>query len=292
MINTQSQAVISGFADEYSQSFDEQLEALNRLGVSHIELRGIDNINVSDLTDDKLREVKEKLSAAGIAVSSIGSPIGKIGVEDNFPGHMEKLRRTLEIQKELSAPYLRMFSFYLPKGADPAEYRNDVMDRLSEMAEEARRWDAVLLHENEKGIYGDTAPRCLDIMEQLGCDNFRAVFDFANFIEVGQPTLEAFELMRPYIEYVHIKDATAEKKIVPAGHGAGHVEEILGKLFASGWKGFLSLEPHLTDFAGLAALEQDPGKRRSSLTQPEAWELALGSLREILSRLEGKGAPA
>ena len=292
MTDINAQAVISGFADEYSPDFKEQLSALCRLGVSHIELRGIDNINVSDLTDEKLREVKERLSSAGIAVSSIGSPIGKINLEDDFPTHMDKLKRTLEIQKELCAPYIRMFSFYLPKGADPAEYRNEVMDRLSSMIEEAKGWDSVLLHENEKGIYGDTAPRCLDIMRQLGCENFRAVFDFANFVEVGQPTVEAFEILEPYIEYVHIKDASAGKQIVPAGHGIGQVEEILGRLLSSGWKGFLSLEPHLTDFAGLQSLEHDPNKRTGTLSGPEAWELALNSLREILSRLDGKGAPA
>ena len=290
MINIREQVTISGFADEYSPSFDQQLAALNRLGVTHIELRGIDSVNVSDLTDEKLREVRAKLSEAGIRVSSIGSPIGKIGIEDDFPVHMEKLKRTLEIQKELSAPYLRMFSFYLPKGADPAGYRSEALDRLGAMTEEAKRWDAVLLHENEKAIYGDTAARCLDIMRELSCENFRAVFDFANFIEVGQPTMEAYELLRPYIEYVHIKDATADKKIVPAGHGAGQVSEILGRLLGSGFRGFLSLEPHLTDFAGLAALEQDPQKRGSAMSAGEAWELALSSLREILSRLDGKEA--
>lgn len=292
MINIKEQVTLSGFADEYSPSFDEQLAALDRLGVSHIELRGIDNVNVSDLTDEKLREVKGKLESAGIAVSSIGSPIGKIGIEDSFAPHMEKLKRTLEIQKELSAPYLRMFSFYLPSGSDPAAYRGEVLDRLGAMVEEAKGWEAVMLHENEKAIYGDTAPRCLDLMQELSCPNFRAVFDFANFVEVGQDTAGAYDMLRPYIEYVHIKDATHDKKIVPAGRGVGQVEAILGKLLGSGFKGFLSLEPHLVDFAGLAALEQDPQKRGSIMQPGEAWELALSSLREILAGLDGKGAGA
>lgn len=292
MINIEKQVTVSGFADEYSPSFDEQLAALNRLGVSHIELRGIDGVNVSDLTPEKLREVRGKLASAGIRVSSIGSPIGKINIRDDFTQHMDKLKRTLEIQKELSAPYIRMFSFYLPEGSAPADCRGEVMDRLGAMVEEAKRWEAVLLHENEKAIYGDAAARCLDIMEELGCDNLRAVFDFANFLEVGQPTMEAFDMLRPYIEYVHIKDADENKKIVPAGRGAGRVEDILHKLLSSGWEGVLSLEPHLTDFAGLAALEHDPKKRGSAMSPAEAWELALSSLRGILARLDGKGVPA
>lgn len=292
MINIEKQVTVSGFADEYSPSFDEQLAALGRLGVSHIELRGIDGVNVSDLTPEKLREVRSRLEAAGIRVSSIGSPIGKINIRDDFTQHMDKLKRTLEIQKELSAPYIRMFSFYLPEGSTPADCRGEVMDRLGAMVEEAKRWEAVLLHENEKAIYGDTAARCLDIMDELGCDNLRAVFDFANFLEVGQPTMEAFDMLRPYIEYVHIKDADENKKIVPAGRGAGRVEDILHKLLSSGWEGVLSLEPHLTDFAGLAALEHDPKERGSAMSPAEAWELALSSLRGILAGLDGKGVPA
>lgn len=276
---------ITGFSDEISPSFHTQLEALQEFGLDHLELRAADGVNVSDFTPEKLRDVKESLRSHGISVSAIGSPIGKISIEEPFAPHMEKFKRTLEIQKELEAPYLRMFSFYIPKGQDPASYRSQVLERLSAMVEEARRWNSLLLHENEKGIYGDTAPRCLDLMEQLSGPCFRAIFDFANFVEVGQPTWEAFQVLRPYIEYVHVKDATAEKKIVPAGQGVGQVKEILAQLFSGGWKGYLSLEPHLTNFSGLAALEQDPKKREACLDGKEAWALALNALRKILEEL-------
>lgn len=281
------QRIISGFADEISPDFGQQLQALNEFGVSYLELRGVDGTNVSDLSQEQLKEVKSRLSSAGVKASSIGSPLGKIGMEEPFAPHMEKLKRTLEIQKELDAPYLRMFSFYLPQGRPAGEFRSQVLERLSAMVEEAARWDAVLLHENEKGIYGDNAPRCLDIMEQLSSEHFRAVFDFANFVETDQDTLAAYSMLKPYIEYIHIKDATADKKIVPAGEGIGHVEDILRDLAGGGWNGFLSLEPHLVDFSGLAALEQDPQKRSSTLDGKSAWALALSALRDILSRLNG-----
>ncbi len=114
--------------------------------------------------------------------------------------------------------------------------------------------------------------------------HFQAVFDFANFIQVGQQTLPAYELLKPYVEYVHVKDAqSGTGAVVPAGQGDGHVKDILTDLIGGGWKGFLSLEPHLTDFAGLAALEQDPQKRGSALDGKSAWKLALDSLKEILA---------
>ena len=276
--------ILSGFSDEIGPELDYQLETIREFGLSHIELRAADGVNVSDFSLEKVKEVKNKLAGAGVSVSSIGSPIGKIGIEEDFAPHLEKLKRTLEIQKELGAPYLRMFSFYMPKDRDPREFRGEVLDRVGRMVEEAKAWDSVLLHENEKGIYGDNAPRCQDLLEQLAGPHFQAVFDFANFIQVGQETLPAYGLLKPYVAYVHVKDALLSTgAVVPAGQGDGHVRDILADLLGGGWKGFLSLEPHLTDFAGLAALEQDPQKRGSALDGKSAWKLALDSLKEILA---------
>ena len=276
--------ILSGFSDEIAPELDLQLAAIREWGLSHIELRAADGVNVSDFSPEKVKEVKNKLAGAGVSVSSIGSPIGKIGVEEDFAPHLEKLKRTLEIQKELGAPYLRMFSFYIPQGRAPEDFREEVLDRVGRMAEEAGRGDSVLLHENEKGIYGDNAPRCKELLEAFYGPHFKAVFDFANFVQVGQQTLPAYELLKPYVEYVHVKDAQwGTGAVVPAGQGDGHVKEILTDLTGGGWKGFLSLEPHLTDFAGLAALEQDPQKRGSALDGKSAWKLALDSLKEILA---------
>lgn len=276
--------ILSGFSDEIAPELDLQLAAIREWGLSHIELRAADGVNVSDFSTEKGKEVKNKLAGAGVSVSSIGSPIGKIGVEEDFAPHLEKLKRTLEIQKELGAPYLRMFSFYIPQGRAPEDFREEVLDRMGRMVEEAAAWDSVLLHENEKGIYGDNAPRCKELLEAFYGPHFKAVFDFANFVQVGQQTLPAYELLKPYVEYVHVKDAQwGTGAVVPAGQGDGHVKDILADLTGGGWKGFLSLEPHLTDFAGLAALEQDPQKRGSALDGKSAWKLALDSLQEILA---------
>ena len=276
--------ILSGFSDEIAPELDLQLAAIREWGLSHIELRAADGVNVSDFSTEKGKEVKNKLAGAGVSVSSIGSPIGKIGMEEDFAPHLDKLKRTLEIQKELGAPYLRMFSFYIPQGRAPEDFREEVLDRVGRMAEEAAAWDSVLLHENEKGIYGDNAPRCKELLEAFYGPHFKAVFDFANFVQVGQQTLPAYELLKPYVEYVHVKDAQwGTGAVVPAGQGDGHVKDILADLIGGGWKGFLSLEPHLTDFAGLAALEQDPQKRGSALDGKSAWKLALDSLQEILA---------
>lgn len=150
----------------------------------------------------------------------------------------------------------------MPEGEEPDKFRDEVMRRMDRMVEYAAGRNVVLLHENEKGIYGDSAARCLDLMKLFYGDHFRCTFDFANFVQCGQDTLEAYEMLRPYISYIHVKDALRENgDVVPAGAGDGNVAEILNRLDEEGYAGFLSLEPHLADFAGLKSLEKEVKER-------------------------------
>jgi len=250
---------LSGFADEISESLDIQFEVLNELNIGYFEPRGIDGKNISTLNDEELALLKEKMIAAGIKASSIGSPIGKVKLEDDFEAHFAKFQRVVEIAKLLDTKYIRMFSFYHNGGESwTEEERQVVFARLRQMIDFAKEQDVVLLHENEKDIYGDTADRCADLMNELGCNHFKAVFDPANFIQCGQDTKYAYSILKDHIAYMHIKDAILESgRVVPAGSGDGNVAYILEELFKKGFDGYLSLEPHLGSFAGLADLELD-----------------------------------
>lgn len=277
--------VISGFADEIDPSLDRQIEVIKDLGINHIEMRGVNGKGLVEYSLEEVKEIKKQLDAEGIKLSSVGSPIGKIKITDDFEPHFELFKHTVEIAKIMEAPYIRMFSFFMPEGEDPAQYKDEVFARLARFVEYAKEQDVILLHENEKDIYGDIAPRCKEIMEAFYGDHMKAVFDFANFVQCGQETLEAYEMMKPYIAYVHIKDAlAADAQVVPAGHGDGNVEKILGMLKESGYKGFLSLEPHLADFAGFSALETGDTQMKK-MPGNESFALAHDSLVEILKRL-------
>lgn len=281
-----NQIQLSGFSDEISPDFDKQMQVISRLGMKYIEIRGVDGKNITELTSDEVAVVKEKLDAAGVQISSVGSPIGKIDITDDFAPHLETFRKLLETAKTLNTQYIRMFSFYMPKDANPADYREEVFARLKMLIREAEKADIILLHENEKGIYGDTDLRCLDLMKNLGCDHFRAVFDFANFIQCGVETVLAYRRLKPYIDYIHIKDAVAETgTVVPPGMGDGHLAEILAEFKADGYTGFLSLEPHLTNFTGLSGLEKDADHRDTVLTGEQAFTLAHDSLIDILKKI-------
>lgn len=250
------QAMLSGFADEIDSSFDVQLRVLKEIDQKFIELRGADGIGVTDFTDEKAKELKEKMLSAAIQVSAIGSPIGKIGILEDFSPHFEKFKRIVELAHYFDTSYIRMFSFYLPDENKPEVYRDEVFDRLVQMISYARKENVVLLHENEKGIYGAMAAQCKDMFDHLYGDNFQCIFDFANFIQCRQETITAFQLLRPYISYFHVKDAIWESgEVVLPGTGDGKLSEILAMANMNSFSGFLSLEPHLFQFKGFDQLE-------------------------------------
>ncbi len=277
--------VLTGFADEIDASLEIQMQVLEKLQISYVEMRGVDGRSFVDYSQADAREIKKRLDDRGISLSAVGSPLGKIRISDDFAPHMELFKHTVELAHIMDTPNIRIFSFYGPEGELPVQHRGEVMDRLGQFAEYAAANDVVLLHENEKGIYGETAEGCLDIMKQFYGEHFKAVFDFANFVQARQDTLETYEMLKPYIAYIHVKDALwRDGSVVPAGYGDGNVKEILGRLKAEGYAGFLSLEPHLSDFVGFETLEKG-GKIGRKLSGEEAFTLAHDSLVKILEEL-------
>ena len=238
---------LSAFADEIAEDLGEQLAVLEAESIRFLDLRAAWGRNVLDLTSDDLATIRRELNARGLRVATIGSPIGKIPVTDPFPPHLARFRHALDVARVLEAPAVRIFSFYIPEGDDPARYRDEVVRRLSALVDAARGAGLTLLHENEKGIYGDVPARCLDLLTYVDDPLLRAIWDPANFVQCGvRPHAEGYAALRPFIAAVHVKDAVrATGEVVPAGQGDGELGETLRALRDSGFDGFFALEPHL-----------------------------------------------
>ncbi len=275
---------ISGFSDEIASDITTQFSVLKKLGIKYFEPRGVDGKNISELSIEEATELKKRMDNEGIKVSSIGSPIGKIEIKDDFEPHFKTFKNVVAVAKILGTNYIRIFSFYNDNNWSD-EVREEIISRLKRMLEYAKNEGVILLHENEKDIYGDVAEHCLDIMQELYCDNFKAVFDPANFVQCGVDTKKAYEMLKPYIAYMHIKDAQSDGSVVPSGYGEGNVEYILKDLFQNGYDGFLSLEPHLGSFEGLAALEIDDKMENLPKGGEGTFTLAYNALNEILERI-------
>ncbi|MDA8439335.1 MAG: sugar phosphate isomerase/epimerase [Propionibacterium sp.] len=239
---------LSGFSDEISPDLEEQVSLVAKLAMSYLEFRSAWGINVLDLDDDQLARAQQVLDAQGVKVSSIGSPIGKIRIDDDFEEHLHRARHAVEVAHRFGAPYVRIFSFFMPPGQNPDDLRDEVLRRMRALADVAEEGGVIFLHENEKEIYGDIPRRCVDILESVGSPNLRAAWDPANFVQVGvHPFTDGFAAIRPYLEYVQIKDAhLSTGEVVPAGRGDGEVAQTIRALHADGFDGFFSLEPHLS----------------------------------------------
>jgi len=285
-----SRFILSAFADEIDPDLKVQMDVLEQHDIRYIEMRGVYGKSIVQYSLDEVKDIKKKLDERGFKVSAVGSPIGKIRIIDDFEPHLELFKHTIEIAKILETGFIRMFSFYIPHGDDPAKYRDEVLRRWEEFIKVARGTGLTLLHENEKDIYGDTAERCLDLLKTLDCDYARLTFDPANFVQCDVETYpHAFNLLKDYIAYMHIKDALySNHSVVPAGYGDGKVKEILGELYNMGYEGFLSIEPHLGKFVGLDQLEQgmvDPNLPEGG---PRLFGVAVNALNKILSQIEGR----
>ncbi len=279
---------LSAFADEADAKLDKQLAALKRNGIDRIEMRGVDGKNVSELTDDEAKLAKKKLDDAGVGFSAMGSPFGKYPIEADFTEHLNAFKRGLDICNIMGAKTIRMFSFHMPKdGSKPADWRNKVMDQLGMMLDVADKAGIKLCHENEKGIYGDTDDRCVDIMEQYG-SRMGCIFDPANFIQCGVVPKTAFPKLEKYLTYMHIKDAIKETgAVVPAGMGDGSLPWILSQVNKIQGEVILTIEPHLTVFDGLAALQDEKLEHKFSYPDKEtAFDAAVAAIKNVISSLQ------
>lgn len=286
--------MISGFADEISSDFNKQLETVTGLGMHYISLRSADGKGIADYTAEEVKEtLLPRLNQFDVKVSSLGSPIGKVGIKDEegFEKQLKQLDMLCQICKVLDCKYIRMFSFYIPEGEKPEDYRETVIEKLKQFIEIARAYQVVLIHENEKDIYGDIGSRCKDLMDTLGETCFKSAFDFANFVQCGEDTEVCWELLKDSVAYIHIKDAVStDKENVVCGTGEGKIKEILKQAIQKeGYEGFLTLEPHLVLFDALASLETTAAeniiKENKAKDGAEGYTMQFRALRGILDSI-------
>ena len=247
-------------------------------GVRCIDVRGIDKMNVSQFTLEQVGEYRKQMEGRGFSVPCIGSPIGKVRVDEPFGPHLDLLKHCCELAKAFGAEYVRIFSFYPPEGGNIADHRGEVMERMAAMAGAAADADVVLLHENESDIYGEKPEGVKDIFATVRSDHLKSIFDPANFVAAGvAPYDEAWtQGLAELTHYFHIKDKIpGQKACVPAGQGEGQIRETLADAKHRGFDGYLTLEPHM------AAAGQFGG-----FTGPELFAKAVEGLKAVCDEVK------
>ena len=276
-----AQLIVSAFSDEYAEDLEKQCEALVRFGIGYAEIRRANGKNVAEFTESEAKSIRRTLDSFGIRVSSVGSPLGKSLPSEANGEQIERVFATADI---LGAPYVRVFSFYLPAGRSPEECRGAVLAGMEPIVAAGERYGILPCHENEANIYGESPRRCLDLLGYFG-GKLGCVFDMGNFVLDGYDAWDAYKMLEGHIEYFHIKDSLAAGAVVPPGKGEACIAKILQDYRRTGKKKdtFITLEPHLQTFAGLNALVgksfENPYKYEN---QEEAFADAVRSLRGLL----------
>lgn len=270
---------LCAFADEYSSELSKQIDALCEFDIPYLELRGVDGKNVTAWELSDAKNWKKQLDQKGIKVWSIGSPLGKIKLDDPFDAHLATAEKLFQMANSLECENVRMFSFYT---SEHEKDRDEVFEKLAKMVSLAEKYGVVLCHENEKGIWGDLAPRCLEISDRL--PEIKTVFDPANYVQCGQDIESALKMLEDRIYYYHIKDALYEDgAVVPAGAGDGRLKEMLSGIKTNA---VLTLEPHLRVFKGYSDIDDTKLKNKYEYESAEkAFGAAVDALETLLSSL-------
>jgi len=272
-------AKLSAFADEVTDDFLEQVKYLAGEGVGYIEPRFINKKNIMDLTKGQLKEAKKMIQDHGLKVSAIGSPIGKVKLDEPFGPHLDKFKHAVELAMFFETPYIRMFSYYAPEGQNIDDYRDQVMERMAAKVEVLKDVNITMVHENEANIYGHTAEQCVEIIKTIDSPKLRLVYDPANFVW-GEKILDNVEscwpIMKPYVVHIHIKDWKLGAKDVGSipGQGDGQIKELLAELAAIDYEGCLTMEPHL-----------QTGGQFGGSTGPELFSKAIAAVRELAAEV-------
>ena len=265
---------LCAFSDEAASDIKGQIDAMLNNGISYTELRSVSGKNVSEFTTNECKEYLKEFSDNGIKVYSIGSPLGKVDIDTDFNKYLDLVKKVCETANIFGAKNIRMFSFF-----KAYEKKEKVFEYLSKIVEVGNSYGVNMCHENEKEVYGDTAERVLEIMDNV--KGLKFVYDPANYVQMNEPADKTLDLFHSKVEYFHIKDViNATGELVPAGYGDGKIDKLVSMIDRDV---VLTLEPHLAVFDAYAKIDNTEMKHKFKFdNNVEAFTFAVDSLKNIL----------
>jgi sugar phosphate isomerase/epimerase len=255
--------MLTGIGDEAGLPLAAQIEAARQLGWSHLEMRtveipGYPKGNFHDIPEAAFALAAGQLQEAGLGVCCFGSAIAnwskKIG--DPFALTLEEVRRCIPRMQRLGTRYVRIMSF--KPGETESKTPPEVFRRVAEVTRMFRDAGLQPVHENCMNYGGMSWRHGLELLEK--CPGLQWVFDTGNPVfnpdRSGpapwprQDPWEFWEHIRDHVAHLHVKDAVfvPEKNdcdYTYPGHGQGRVRDILADALARGYKGAVSIEPHV-----------------------------------------------
>jgi sugar phosphate isomerase/epimerase len=300
---------LTGIADEAGASLDVQIQAHKTLGWDSIESRGIElegvKGNLHEVPEATFDKACEKLAAAGMGVCGFGSLIGNWAkkITDDFSITAAEIDRAIPRMQRLGAKLIRVMSYAVCKtdGGDDLEEQL-APERIRRMNEIKRRFDdagITMVHENCMNWGGMSVEHVHRINEAV--PGMKWVFDTGNPVFVAdrarpgqrQDSWEMYQAIKPHMVHVHVKDgrwnaAKNDADYTYPGEGDGQTERIMADLVATGYQGYISIEPHVAVVFHGAGAADDLSPEQKAKEQFDSYVKYGQMLEAMLKRLGAK----
>ena len=264
----------SGISDEAGPDIETQIAAHRELGWTDMELRLVDGENITAISDEKFEQVRERVSEAGMTVSCFGSAIANWSrpITGDLKMDIDDLKRAIPRMHALGTGYIRVMSYPNDPDSpiDERDWRIHSVARMKILAKFAEEGGITLVHENCSGWGGMSAENSTILLNDVGSPALKLVFDTGNPVTYGQDTWEYYMAVEKDIVHVHIKDARRvndENGYTYCGEGDGCVREVITDLLVKGYKGGLSIEPHLAAVIHTGERSTEEGALYKSYTE-------------------------
>lgn len=250
----------TGFADEAGKDFDIQIKATKELGWSNIETRALMSGNLASITDEEFETVCAKLDESGVKFNSFGSGVGNwaTSIEEPPDASYEELKNAIPRMRKLGIKLARVMSFPVKDTSKYEEYADEAIKRMKTIAKIAEDGGIIAVLENCSGWASGSCDHMVRTLEAVDSPALKVVFDTGNPVfdddvrtpapHKKQSSWEFYEAVKPWIEYVHIKDGYMDGDNMVftfAGEGKGEVKRIVTDLLKNGYDGGISMEPHI-----------------------------------------------
>jgi sugar phosphate isomerase/epimerase len=264
---------LSGLADEAADHIEGQIAAHRALGWNRIELRLIGGKQAGSeaLPEADFERAADLLGEAGIAVSGFASAIGNWSrpIAGDFQVDLNDLATLCRRMQRTGARIVRTMS-WVRGDASLEEWRDEAVRRYKIMAPIAADAGILLLHENCEGWGGLSPENAVEFLERVNHPAVAALFDIGNTVAYGLEPWPFYRAVRPFIRYVHVKDAKRNPAggksdlFTYPGQGDASVGEILADLISTGYDAGVTIEPHVASIVHLGGSQSTPEERFDS----------------------------
>jgi sugar phosphate isomerase/epimerase len=232
-------------------NLEESLDVLDELGLKILELRAADGQWINEMDDATFERVISCVAERGFVVNAFLPRLPQ-SVPDaaGRAAELSSFRAALARSGRAGSRQIRTMG--LRKGDTATDWFPAAVALFRQMAQMAGDAGQTVILENHPdgaAMVVGTALEYRRALEKVDSPHFRLNFDAGNFAIHDENPLEAFEMLRPWIANIHVKDVGMphdKSTYCLAGEGICQYPAIFSGLRADNYTGCITAEPHLS----------------------------------------------